>query len=88
MSEYIQSDLLNVKVKRVDITNSIPDELKILLGASTGLLAGSIVYNAINKNMPKDRFSAEEIEAFSWIGSISVGLIAGGGLMALMNGKK
>ena len=89
MSEYISADLLNVKIKRVNVSEDIPEELKVMLGASGGLLAGSIVYHAINKNMPKDRFTNEEIEAYSWIGAVSIGLLAGMGLLALMSsGKK
>jgi hypothetical protein len=54
---------------------TMPEELKAVLVAFGGGVSGLITYKILKANLPKDRFTDEQIDFMAWIGAFAVGAL-------------
>lgn len=64
-----------VPVNAVDKVD-VPDELgESIVALGGGVVAGTITYKLLKAYLPKDRFTSEQIDMFSWAGAFTVGVL-------------
>ena len=66
---------------------NIPEELEGILAGVGGVGAGILTYKTLKTFLPSDKLTPEQIDGWSTLGAIAVGLGSAWGLMKMMEGK-
>jgi len=53
---------------------AVNEDLKAILSGLGGLGIGMVVYKLLNAYLPRDKFTEEEIESYSFLGSMACGI--------------
>lgn len=69
-------------VDNVDVPDELAESIIVLGG---GAVVGTITYKILQSYLPKDRFTQDEIDMYSWVGAFAVGVLGAVGLQKLFS---